>query len=249
MRANEFLSESILNEEQVLNASELWKPNNRNKNAPTDARVQLFLTKVKNQIPFPTINNDPFIVDPKTYNQLAKQLKDGFKTQSKGQILVKSIGGEVISTGKLLKTSDFSSYSSEPLMPSLPSQQELDLDNANASPEEKSKKQELAAQREQERIAKLPKSAFKLNPSEIFAPNQAYTESELYSTALHSSVLLADPAGPAAIKMAQDIIVNGKNPTFPPKTPPYMEAALHDVAGEWLGIMAVLKGVADFPNI
>jgi hypothetical protein len=222
MRAREFIFEAT-----NLAASELYKRGNTK-------RVELFLKKVAMQSPFKKLDGTPFIIDPNMYKELEKIFKSG----KGGTVNVRDIEGNTISTSQLLKTPEFASYATEPDAP----EEEEPQGNLNLrSPEEKAEKEKL-------KLSKLRKSSFKVQPSDIFEYNVAYSKNALYNTVLNSPLLKVDAAGPSAIKMAQDIIVGRKNPVFPEGTPPFMEAALHDNAGEWLGILAVLQNIAIFPN-
>ena len=73
------------------------------------SRVAAFIHKVQAGSPFVTQDGRDFVIDKKQLPQLKKFLLD---PASKGQLLVRSIDGETISTSKLVKTTEFGGQSS-----------------------------------------------------------------------------------------------------------------------------------------
>lgn len=197
------------------------------------SRVAAFIHKVQAGSPFVTQDGRDFVIDKKQLPQLKKFLLD---PNSKGQLLVTSVDGETISTSKLVKTTEFGGQSA----PTVAQGQNVDV-SATAG---------------KEGLPVKPPQVF--NTSDVKDVNLAsakelqqagaFRVKDLYNKIVKSEQLNAlGTYGQAIISCAQQIN-KGQDPKVPEGlTSPQMRALI-DYAGEYLGILAMYKGTADFPK-
>lgn len=220
MRARDFLIEA----DNTLTVGTLRKVRSG------QPRYQIFLDKVKNQSPFTDKSGQAFVIDPNQYNELLYFFNN---PENSGTLKVRGVDGTVISTSQLLKTGEFGGAAAS-------------FDNPNMVHKEK--------------LPAKPSDVFqtkdveggKLNPAAALAVKQvldagAFPASQLYEKIAQSPVLLgAGDFGQIIINMAEQISNNtmpsakGVDPTF--------YKAIRDYAGEYLGLMAVMQNLADFPE-
>jgi hypothetical protein len=244
MRAFEFLTENVLDEATELTPAEIYK---------RPARIDIFLNKVKNKSPFKLAKDGtPFTVDPQQYNEIRKFLKAG----TKGKLMLKNIkkNQPAISSGELLKDAEFGGAGLTKNSKDLDQQQlALNLDDPNNTTD-------------------LPmvgkgKEAYKIKPVHVFPkptadtdtdadtnstnPGKVFKDAEFSATqvfdqVIQNPILKRQEIGRNIIKMAEDIR-QGQNPTFTGVKSEY-KAAIRDYAGEYLGVLGLIKGVANFPT-
>jgi hypothetical protein len=194
-------------------------------------RVAKFLAKVKNKSPFEVDDGSKFIVDPKQYNELATFLNN---PNAKGGIKLRSIDGKTtIPSGRLVKTSEFNGQS-------------------------------VAKTAAMDNSAEAGKEQLKVKPPQVFKTTDiadvnlatakdlqragAFKVKDLYSKIINSDQLNAlGTYGQAIISCAQQIN-KGHDPKLPEGLTNAQLKALIDYAGEYLGILAMYKGTADFPK-
>jgi hypothetical protein len=220
MRANEFLIEA-----GNLATGEIKK---------YQSRIAAFIHKVQAGSPFVTTDGRDFVVDRKQLPELKKFLLD---PDTKGQLLVRSADGkELISTSKLVKTGEFGGQSS----PTQSQGQNVDVSQTAGK----------------EGLPVKPPQVFQttdikdinLATAKDLQRAGAFKVKELYNKITASEQLNAlGTYGQAIISCAKQIN-SGKDPKVPEGlTSPQMRA-LVDYAGEYLGILAMYKGTADFPK-
>jgi hypothetical protein len=84
-----------------------------------------------------------------------------------------------------------------------------------------------------------------VKPSQIFK-DEKFNATQVFDEVIRNSVLQDSDIGLAIIKMAQEIQA-GNLPEF--KTlPAQFQPAIRDYAGEYLGVLALIKGIANFPT-
>ena len=84
-----------------------------------------------------------------------------------------------------------------------------------------------------------------LKPSHIF-PNGKFGAEKVFDAVIKNQVLQSTDYGKMVIKMAEEIR-SGKNASFV-DVPKEFQKAIQDYAGEYLGVLALLKGTANFPT-
>lgn len=220
MRARQFITE-IGN----LSTGEITKYQNR---------IQKFINKVNSGEPFVTVDGRDFIVDKAQLPEIQDFL---MKPGAKGQLLVRSADGrETLSTSKLVKTPEFGGQSA----PTVAQGQNVDVSQTAGK----------------EGLPVKPPQVF--NTGDIKDVNLAsarelqqagaFPVKELYSKIIHSEQLNALGTYGQAIISCAEQINKGHDPKVPEGlTSPQMRA-LVDYAGEYLGILAMYKGTADFPK-
>jgi hypothetical protein len=197
------------------------------------SRIAAFIHKVQAGSPFVTQDGRDFIIDKKQLPQLKKFLLD---PTSKGQLLVRSVDGETISTSKLVKTTEFGGQSS----PVQAQGQNVDVSQTAGK----------------EGLPIKPPQVFKTTDIKDinFATAKdlqragAFKVKDLYNKIATSEQLNAlGTYGQAIISCAKQIN-SGKDPKVPEGLSSPQMRALVDYAGEYLGILAMYKGTADFPK-
>jgi hypothetical protein len=197
------------------------------------SRVAAFLHKVQAGSPFVTQDGRDFVIDKKQLPALKKFLLD---PNSKGQLLVRSVDGETLSTSKLVKTTEFGGQSS----PTQAQGQNVDVSQTAGK----------------EGLPVKPPQVF--NTGDIKDVNLAsakelqqagaFKVKELYNRIVSSEHLNAlGTYGQAIISCAKQIN-SGRDPKVPDGLNSAQMRALVDYAGEYLGILAMYKGTADFPK-
>lgn len=90
------------------------------------------------------------------------------------------------------------------------------------------------------------KEAYQIKPSQVLGDG-SYNAKTLSQAIIGNSVLSQDEAGVHVIEMARQIAsgMPCRMPSGPGVTAP-MTAAIHDYAGEYLGVLALVKGLANF---
>lgn len=218
MRAKDFITEA-----GNLATGEIKKYN---------SRVQTFLNKIKTKSPFQTMTGAPFIADPAQYNELAQFLSD---PNAKGTIKLRSADGKsVISTSQLVKTTEFGGQS---------------VGQSADTPTD---------------VAQAGKEGLPIKPPQVFSTSDikdihladakdlqqagAFRVNELYKRITTSPQLQAlGEYGQAIISCAKQI-ESGVDPQIPAGLNSPQTRALVDYAGEYLGILAMYKGTAEFPK-
>lgn len=218
MRANEFLIEA-----GNLATGEITKYN---------SRIETFLNKIKTGSPFETLTGEPFIADPAQYNEVAKFLSN---PNAKGTIKLRSLDGtSVISTSQLVKTIEFGGQS---------------VGQSADTPTD---------------VSQAGKEGLPIKPPQVFNTTEikdihladakdlqqagAFKVNELYNRIANSQQLLQlGEYGQAIIGCAKQI-ESGKDPQIPAGLNSPQMRALVDYAGEYLGILAMYKGTAEFPK-
>jgi len=92
---------------------------------------------------------------------------------------------------------------------------------------------------------KADKEKLLLKPSHIF-PNGRFNGSKVFDAVIKNSVLQDTDYGQMVIKMAEEIRT-GNNARFD-NIPKEFQKAIQDYAGEYLGVLALIKGTANFPT-
>jgi len=194
-------------------------------------RIAAFIHKIQAKSPFTTVDGHRFIADPKQLPEIKKFLSN---PNAKGSIILRSADGkETISTSKLVKTNEFGGQSV-------------------AAPD-KGKADAASAGKEQ--LPVKPPQVFKTTDVDVNLATAkdlqragAFRVKDLYSKIINSEQLKALSAyGQAIISCAQQIN-KGKDPVLPQGLTTPQLKALIDYAGEYLGILAMYKGTADFPK-
>lgn len=218
MRAKDFITEA-----GNLATGEIKKYN---------SRIQTFLNKVKNKSPFETLTGEQFVADPTQYNELSQFLSN---PNVKGTIKLRSIDGQtVISTSQLVKTTEFGGQS---------------VGQSADKPTD---------------IGQAGKEGLPIKPPQVFNTTDikdinladakdlqqagAFRINELYNRIANSQQLQSlGEYGRAIIECAKQI-ESGVNPQVPAGLNSAQTRALVDYAGEYLGILAMYKGTAEFPK-
>lgn len=191
-------------------------------------RYELFLQKVASKSPFTTVDGQSFVVDPAQYPELKRFFAD---PTASGTLKLSGIDDTTISSSKLRKTSEFGGTQSA------------------FDQEEPQGKEALPAKPSQ--VFKT-KDVGTLDPNAAKAAKQvldagAFYAGDLYNKIATSSVLKnAGEFGKTIITLAGQIN-QGHVPTLETVNPNYV-AAIRDYAGEYLGVLATMNGLADFPN-
>jgi len=89
------------------------------------------------------------------------------------------------------------------------------------------------------------KEKYELKPSHIF-PDGKFSASKVFDAVINNSVLQKTEYGKIVIDLAKQI-QSGKEPVIS-DAPGEYHKAIRDYAGEYLGVLALLKGIANFPN-
>ncbi len=218
MRANEFLKEA-----GNLATGEIKKYN---------SRIQTFLNKIKTKSPFETMDGKEFVADPAQYNEIEQFLSN---PNAKGTIKLRSLDGSTaISTSQLVKTAEFGGQS---------------VGQSADKPTD---------------ISQAGKEGLPIKPPQVFKTTDvpdvnlasakelqqagAFRVNELYKRIATSPQLSAlGEYGKAIIDCAKQI-ESGRDPQVPPGLNSPQLRALVDYAGEYLGILAMYKGTANFPK-
>jgi hypothetical protein len=162
-------------------------------------RVQTFLQKIQSGQEFQTVNGDSVKIDPSEYDRAKQFLVPG----SKGTLNLKTVDGNVISTGKLAKTAEFGGQGDG------------------------------------------GKEKLLLKPSHIF-PDGRFPASKVFDAVINNSVLQGTDYGNMVIKIAKEI--QAKQVPDMSQIPKEFKEAIRDYAGEYLGVLAMINGTAEFPN-
>lgn len=93
--------------------------------------------------------------------------------------------------------------------------------------------------------ASASKEGFEIKPSQIFT-DETFNASRVFAEVIENPVLQQSEIGGFIIEMAKQI-ENGFAPNFV-GVPKEFHAAIRDYAGEYLGVLALIKGTADFPT-
>lgn len=195
------------------------------------SRIAVFIHKIQAKSPFTTVDGRQFIADPKQLPEIKKFLSD---PNAKGSILLRSLDGkETISTSKLVKTTEFGGQS---------------VAATDQGPTDAS----LAGK---EQLPVKPPQVFQTTDVDVNLATAkdlqkagAFRVKDLYSKIINSQQLNAlGTYGQAIISCAQQIN-KGNDPQLPQGLTNAQLKALIDYAGEYLGILAMYKGTADFPK-
>ena len=217
MRAHDFITEA-----GNLSTSELIK---------YQSRIAAFIHKIQAKSPFTTVDGRQFVADPKQLPELKKFL---LNPNAKGTISLRSLDGqEIISTSKLVKTTEFGGQS-------VPSTGNGPTDASLAG------KEQLPVKPPQ--VFQTTDVDVNLATAKDLQRAGAFRVKDLYSKIINSQQLNAlGTYGEAIISCAQQIN-KGKDPVLPQGLTNAQLKALIDYAGEYLGILAMYKGTADFPK-
>lgn len=89
------------------------------------------------------------------------------------------------------------------------------------------------------------KESYQIKPSQIFK-DEVFTASNIGDEIINNPMLQQSDIGKHIINAAQEILA-GRNPDLT-NIPPAFINSIRDYAGEYLGVIAMLKGLADFPG-
>ena len=89
------------------------------------------------------------------------------------------------------------------------------------------------------------KESFVIKPSQIFS-EEKFSAERVFEEIINNNVLTGTDIGEIIIDMARQI-QGGKLPSFKDIDKNF-QTAIRDYAGEYLGVCALLKGIANFPN-
>ena len=92
----------------------------------------------------------------------------------------------------------------------------------------------------------MTKEAAALKPSDIGLEDRQIQAGNLAKEIINNSALQKTEHGKVVIGMANEI-VQGQMPAVP-KVDPSVRKAINDYAGEYLGVLALVQGVSEFPN-
>lgn len=162
-------------------------------------RVQTFLQKIQSGEEFQTVNGDTVKIDPSEYDRAKEFLVPG----ARGTLRLKTVDGNVITTGNLAKTADFGGQGDE------------------------------------------GKEKYIVKPGQIFA-DEKFTASKVFDEVIQNKILQESEIGQYIIQAAKEIQA-GQLPNFK-NIPKEFQAAVRDYAGEYLGVLALIKGIANFPT-
>jgi hypothetical protein len=98
----------------------------------------------------------------------------------------------------------------------------------------------------QEQNVAPTKGGMKLKPANIGLTDIKIPAKSMGKTIIQNSVLNGSDVGKVVVGAAQTI-TKRQNPTLP-KIDPAAISAINDDAGEYLGVLALISGVSDFPN-
>ena len=195
------------------------------------SRIAAFIHKIQAKSPFTTVDGSQFTADPKQIPELKKFL---LNPNAKGAIILRSLdGSETISTSKLVKTNEFGGQS---------------VASTGLGPTD-------AALAGKEQLPVKPPQVFQTTDVDVNLATAkdlqragAFKVKDLYSKIINSQQLNAlGTYGQAIISCAQQIN-KGHDPKLPQGLTNAQLKALIDYAGEYLGILAMYKGTADFPK-
>jgi hypothetical protein len=95
----------------------------------------------------------------------------------------------------------------------------------------------------------IGKEAAGLKPNKIGITDQPFKASQLGQVIINNAVLKSTPHGQVVINCAKSIMA-GQTPVLPPEVlaNTQLTAAITDNAGEYLGVLALLHGLSNFPN-
>lgn len=191
-------------------------------------RYLKFLEKVKAGSPFTTKDGEPFIVDPKQYKDLQAFFAD---PTNSGALILKSKDGQLIRASDLRKTTEFGGTQ--------PSFDQTEPKGKEALPAKPSQVFQTTD------VGPLDVDAAKAAKQVLDAG--AFYASNLYDKIVKSATLKgAGDFGKVVIDLAKQIN-QGTLPVLEGVDPNYV-AAIRDYAGEYLGVLATIKGLAEFPR-
>jgi len=98
-----------------------------------------------------------------------------------------------------------------------------------------------------ESASEVGKESALLKPSQIGITDREIPASELGSEIINNEVLNSTEYGKIVVNIAQEIIA-GKNPVIPESVPAKVKSSIHDYAGEYLGVLALIVGTSRFPE-
>jgi len=104
-----------------------------------------------------------------------------------------------------------------------------------------------AATGDPESAGEVGKESALLKPSQIGITDREIPASELGTEIVNNEVLNSTEYGKVVVNMAQEIM-NGRNPVIPDSVPAKVRASIHDYAGEYLGVLAMIIGTSRFPR-
>ena len=95
----------------------------------------------------------------------------------------------------------------------------------------------------------IGKEAAGLKPNKIGITDKPFKASQLGQVIINNPTLKSTPHGQVVIECAKSIMA-GQTPTLPPEilANKNLTAAIVDNAGEYLGVLALLNGLSNFPN-
>jgi hypothetical protein len=91
------------------------------------------------------------------------------------------------------------------------------------------------------------KEAALLKPSQIGITDKDIPADQLGDEIINNEVLQSTDYGRVVIEMAQTIM-SGKNPVIPKEIPTKIRTSIVDYAGEYLGVLALVRGTSRFPR-
>lgn len=187
-------------------------------------RFESFIKHIATSQPFLSKDGVQVIIDPKEAKRIEALHNSPGGTKFKGSIELKTMDGDVIPLGSLLKTSEFGGQLAG---------------SATGEPGEEGE------------AAPKGKAAFKLNPAQIKITDQDINAEDFGDMIVHNPVLESTDYGKVTIQLAYEIMA-GEGAILPEdyrdKSHETVRTALVDNAGEYLGVLALLYGQSSFPK-
>jgi hypothetical protein len=182
-------------------------------------RKELFLWKVMNQSPFTRKDStEEVVIDPKEARRVKQWLDSGDKPV--GIITMKTVDGDTVKNTELQKTVEFGSKEAE----TIPLKPATVFGTKDVNPET------------------LKNAVAEISHYGGFPASQLYSK-----IANNPNIVKLGRIGDAVIMMAKQI-TQGQIPQAPADLSPAELKAIELYASEFLGVLAVLYGVADFPK-
>jgi len=98
-----------------------------------------------------------------------------------------------------------------------------------------------------ESAEEVGKESALLKPSQIGITDRDIPASELGAEIINNEALNSTDYGKVVVQMAIEIL-EGKNPVIPDNVPAKVRSSIHDYAGEYLGVLALIVGTSRFPR-
>ena len=103
-----------------------------------------------------------------------------------------------------------------------------------------------AAGKDPTKVTISNKEAYKIKPSDIFG-DEKFNATQVFDKVIKNPILMQSEIGQIVIQLAEQI-QQGKYPDMSQVPKEYI-TAITNYAGEYLGVLAMIKGIADFPTV